>query len=82
LITGDTIFTYRFKSCPDYKKNKIMKKFELTEEQLKRLIEVGMEIITDFKVTEKQKKMVVGSIVEKLIKDIDNGKIDISRDSK
>ena len=29
-----------------------MKKFELTEEQLKRLIEVGMEIITDFKVTE------------------------------
>ncbi len=59
-----------------------MKKFELTEEQLKRLIEVGMEIITDFKVTEKQKKMVVGSIVEKLIKDIDNGKIDISRDSK
>lgn len=54
-----------------------MKKFELTEEQLKRLIEVGMEIITDFKVTEKQKKMVVGSIVEKLLKDIENGIVDV-----
>ena len=40
-----------------------MKKFELTEEQLKRLIEVGMEIITDFKVTEKQKKMVTSNMV-------------------
>ena len=49
-----------------------MNKFELTEEQLKRLIEVGMEIITDFKVTEKQKKMVTESMVIKLLEDIKN----------
>ena len=54
-----------------------MKKFELTEEQLKRLIEVGMEIITDFKVTEKQKKMVTSNMVGKLLKDIENGLTDV-----
>ena len=54
-----------------------MNKFELTEEQLKRLIEVGMEIITDFKVIEKQKKMVTESMVIKLLEDIKNGIVDV-----
>jgi hypothetical protein len=54
-----------------------MKKFELTEDQLKRLIEVGMEIITDFNVTEKQKKMVTDSMIGKLLEDIENGLVDV-----
>ena len=54
-----------------------MKKFELTEEQLKRLIEVGIEIITNFNVTEKEKKMVTDSVVGKLLEDIENGLVDV-----
>ena len=54
-----------------------MKKFELTEEQLNRLIEVGIEIITNFNVTEKEKKMVTDSVVGKLLEDIENGLVDV-----
>ena len=54
-----------------------MKKFELTEEQLVRLIEVGMEIITFNKVTDKDKKMVTSNMIGKLLKDIENGLTDV-----
>ena len=54
-----------------------MKKFELTEEQLVRLIEVGMEIITLNKVTDRDKKMVTSNMIGKLLKDIENGLTDV-----
>jgi hypothetical protein len=54
-----------------------MKKFELTEEQLVRLIEVGMEIITDFKATKSDKKIVTSNIIGKLLNDIEDGLVDV-----
>ena len=54
-----------------------MKKFELTEEQLVRLIEVGMEIITLNKVTDRDKKMVTSNMIGKLLKDIETRLTDV-----